>query len=776
MVSRPPSPAYPNPVTPQRHTREGEARPATPRLIANRTDTNPPPLTLGDRAIAIEEISRPSPSGDTTHHAPPPEHGTMTPLRPADILKAGPVNAEQSREKPETPHARTEGSVAGDTTTGTTTQMRKRRRVIEDVSGELNGAEIRAVPHEPAPLAPRYEPMDIDDEGYLIAHLPEGDEGENDTYRMLYCHGINPHTLTKANMPPPVPNIENRPPNPGRRQWLHDDLFGPRALATLEGPLRTTTLAPPNTAQVTTVGAGDQTEPQMAHFRPIPSPTHPETLSAFALERRRTIVTVEAQLKDFAPPLFQMTPRADHPPSPNSRPQDTHPTVVHQSGRQTRREGLVSQMYGTPAEPQRMTPQLPVRSIPQPPRTRTTRPGRAIFTEPSRAANLHAHSLPSQAARLNPLGTHATATVRAPLRSLPSQAGYHFFDLDRIYSGNAQMHPEDARDGTTTMAGTAGRPVVPRPDTPINAVFPHTSNVRSRPSGVQVHPAATTAAARPLQTRGNAAHATRSIAPMPAPRVPTHAVHIHPQPIYPAPRAALGLTHAPGHANPLIGLPPTAQSPPPPPPLAPTEFTPTPNGGWRPIQGSDPFWKRANQDEAQAEEWRLTEGGSVLVGFFGHGALDPGAHTDRAEAQLVIRRFLTSKAARVHLPTPKVKQRVSNSSPFLTLVNNITKTDAERLLEQMVLSTRKITLLFVRNDLDPPTLLTAFKDVHAFGVETDEQRTSIFVTAFLELSDAIYQLITVDIANEGRWFGYTAEDAFWTVISSVRVETSVVGN
>ena len=176
----------------------------------------------------------------------------------------------------------------------------------------------------------------------------------------------------------------------------------------------------------------------------------------------------------------------------------------------------------------------------------------------------------------------------------------------------------------------------------------------------------------------------------------------------------------------------------------------------------------------QIEEWKKTPGGTILVGVFGRGALDPGAYGARELTQTTIRRFLKSNTARVTLPTPKNRPRMINEAPFFSLVSCITEDQAEYLADQAIISTRDITLICVHHDVDPPTLLTIYRDIHAFGVDTDEtlaeeQLTEIFANAFLELAEAIFQLIEADIANEGRWKGYTAEQAFWIVIGSVRV-------
>ena len=174
---------------------------------------------------------------DATRRYPPD-----MPLCPATLLEVTqriPNFTAETRQLGK--HSRTyEGAMPREPNEAPTTEMRKRRRVIADVSGELHGNVAEDYPLEPAPRAPPYHPMEVDeDEEEFTPHLPEGDEGPNDTYRMQYCYGVNPRSLTQAHMPPPVPPIDAPMPNAtGQRRRRQDDIFGPRALNLLHNILQ----------------------------------------------------------------------------------------------------------------------------------------------------------------------------------------------------------------------------------------------------------------------------------------------------------------------------------------------------------------------------------------------------------------------------------------------------------------------------------------------------------------------------------------------------------
>ena len=105
-----------------------------------------------------------------------------------------------------------------------------------DIGGDMDGNGTKNYRTDsPAPLAPPYHPMEIDEDKEISSFPPEGDEGPNDTYRMQFCYGINPRSLTRAHMPPPVPRFEDTmETSQGQRYGRHEDLFGERALDTLQ--------------------------------------------------------------------------------------------------------------------------------------------------------------------------------------------------------------------------------------------------------------------------------------------------------------------------------------------------------------------------------------------------------------------------------------------------------------------------------------------------------------------------------------------------------------
>ena len=176
--------------------------PPGPRLTPTRTAESMPYLNLNDEVGERPEYDAWRET-DATRRYPPD-----MPLCPATLLEVTqriPNFTAETRQLGK--HSRTyEGAMPREPNEAPTTEMRKRRRVIADVSGELHGNVAEDYPLEPAPRAPPYHPMEVDeDEEEFTPHLPEGDEGPNDTYRMQYCYGVNPRSLTQAHMPPTSP-------------------------------------------------------------------------------------------------------------------------------------------------------------------------------------------------------------------------------------------------------------------------------------------------------------------------------------------------------------------------------------------------------------------------------------------------------------------------------------------------------------------------------------------------------------------------------------------
>lgn len=224
--------------------------PLVPHTTPPRTDGNFPYLILNEGPAAKRKREK--------------QYAMLTRARPPTPLPEGPAPTARPATHPAATSGRslklngpkkvkprttpTNGTSLPSTTEGETTsnpvpatEMRKRRRVAEDVSGELNGAVTLDRRQEPAPLAPPYQPsqpMDVDEDEDIPVRLPEGDDGLNDTYHIQHCYGVDPRTLTEYHMPPPVPPFFEDPArSEGRQRWLQDNIFGPRALQTLENSL-----------------------------------------------------------------------------------------------------------------------------------------------------------------------------------------------------------------------------------------------------------------------------------------------------------------------------------------------------------------------------------------------------------------------------------------------------------------------------------------------------------------------------------------------------------
>lgn len=198
-------------------------------------------------------------------------------------------------------------------------------------------------------------------------------------------------------------------------------------------------------------------------------------------------------------------------------------------------------------------------------------------------------------------------------------------------------------------------------------------------------------------------------------------------------------------------------------------MTPVPRGGWRMVQGDSPMWKFVNQDTEQVSAWLRDDAPSCLAHIPGLGATDDGRWVRRGEMELTLRRFFNTDTISVTLPTPANPQPARNSHPYFCLVRAEDPDVVATLLRHVWMSMSHITMGFLRLDLDPPTLVASFQDIHAFVATTEDGIADLVVDALLTMSDIVISLIIDDLANDGRWQSFSALEAFDTLLHSVRV-------
>ena len=198
-------------------------------------------------------------------------------------------------------------------------------------------------------------------------------------------------------------------------------------------------------------------------------------------------------------------------------------------------------------------------------------------------------------------------------------------------------------------------------------------------------------------------------------------------------------------------------------------LTPTPQGGWRVIQGDNPLWKFSNQNAEQVSAWMNDDTPSCLAHIPGLGATDEGRWVRRGHIESVLRKYLGDESITVTLPTPSNPQPRRNAAPYFYLVRAADHRAIKALTDMIWLSSIELTIGFIRLDLDPPTLVAAFQDIHAFVATTEAGIADLVIDALIAMADIIVSIIIDDIANNGRWQAFSALEAFDHILHSVRV-------
>ena len=201
----------------------------------------------------------------------------------------------------------------------------------------------------------------------------------------------------------------------------------------------------------------------------------------------------------------------------------------------------------------------------------------------------------------------------------------------------------------------------------------------------------------------------------------------------------------------------------------PLTLTPTPQGGWRTIQGDNPLWKFGNQNADQVSAWLNDESPSCLAHIPGLGATDEGRWVRRGNIESILRRHFRDDSITVTLPTPAIAQARRNAVPYFYLIRADDPRITQPLVDMIWMSTTELTIGFVRLDLDPPTLVAVFQDIHAFVATTEVGIADMVIDALIEMADIVVSLIIDDIAHDGRWRAFSALEAFDHIIHSVRV-------
>ena len=340
------------------------------------------------------------------------------------------------------------------------------------------------------------------------------------------------------------------------------------------------------------------------------------------------------------------------------------------------------------------------------------------------------------------------------------------FDERAFRAATFRAPPYQLRLGTEYGAGRQGaeespaaylRRTMPPPPTITNnpASLPTWQRTETKPTAAQPHPLAPRSTPRPLERSQPG-----SMTPLPMPALPS-AQHSH-QSQYLAPHtaAASDAYRPPGAWRNAITMPAG-------PPVG--LLTPAPQGGWRTVQGDNPLWKFGNQNAEQVSAWMNDDAPSCLAHLPGLGATDEGRWVRRGHMESVLHRYFHNDTITVTLPTPSNAQPRRNAAPYFYLVRAEDRRVIQAMVDMIWLSSAELTMGFVRLDLDPPTLVAAFQDIHAFVATTEIGIADLVIDALIAMADITVSLIIEDIANNGRWQSFSALEAFDHILHSVRV-------
>ncbi|EPS93000.1 hypothetical protein FOMPIDRAFT_94071 [Fomitopsis schrenkii] len=153
------------------------------------------------------------------------------------------------------------------------------------------------------------------------------------------------------------------------------------------------------------------------------------------------------------------------------------------------------------------------------------------------------------------------------------------------------------------------------------------------------------------------------------------------------------------------------------------ERTPTPNGGWREIQGKKPGWQLEGLTDAMAMGWKDTGFPRCLVATAGQGACDPD-ESQRRELQknTIIKAF--GFTPQIYQAQAKTTGGKRNGDPPCNLVRASYWPEIEQLLAAKCVSVRGgPTLFFFPVNPPFPSLMAVYSKPEAFG-ETGPQLTN----------------------------------------------------
>lgn len=142
------------------------------------------------------------------------------------------------------------------------------------------------------------------------------------------------------------------------------------------------------------------------------------------------------------------------------------------------------------------------------------------------------------------------------------------------------------------------------------------------------------------------------------------------------------------------------------------QLTATPSAGFASIDAATPGWLFVNQQHDQLGAWADFAGEKVITSIFGHGALDHKVDDSLISPIGIIEttaaQFIDSTNIRASPPIAINQPTVLNAAPYGILLYNLTKAQAEALLNRRCISTPDISLFFFPFAVELPRLILSF--------------------------------------------------------------------
>ena len=216
------------------------------------------------------------------------------------------------------------------------------------------------------------------------------------------------------------------------------------------------------------------------------------------------------------------------------------------------------------------------------------------------------------------------------------------------------------------------------------------------------------------------------------------------------------------------------------------EFTRAPEGGWRPIQGADPFWRTDNLDPELANRWATDLHPFLLVQVMGSGADDPEVEEHGRKIEEITNKFLNLRPptrTEFQYARPQVKPPAKNRAPYYHRIILPSESAKKTLRETGIIATDGFAIQFEEFRHELPTHQATYLKPHSFGVpfsatdrEMEEAIRAIVQNAISKepTREAIEKCVELDIATveHSRWRHTTPAQAFDIIRRSVKAIVS----